>query len=197
MITERDREIINFIYDIGFITIEQAGKLFFSESKVSYDLARRRLKKIATSSDYIKRFSNTETKQIIYIPKDSKLKKLSKHNILLIDYLAELKSLGADIEKIEVEKDLGGVIPDALISFTFGGYRYYQLLEVQLRHDYVDINRFNKVLTDILSVTNNVLPSIVIIQNTNKDYSIDNKTDMKVIRLNTALDDVVKVLLED
>ena len=71
------------------------------------------------------------------------------------------------------------------------------MLEVQLRHDYVDINRFNKVLTDILSVTNNVLPSIVIIQNTNKDYSIDNKTDMKVIRLNTALDDVVKVLLED
>lgn len=197
MITERDREIINFIYDIGFITIEQAGKLFFSESKVSYDLARRRLKKIATSSDYIKRFSNTETKQIIYIPKDSKLKKLSKHNILLIDYLAELKGVGVDLEKIEIEKNFNGVIPDALISFTFGGYRYYQLLEVQLRHDYVDINRFNKVLTDILSVTNNVLPSIVVIQNTNKDYSKDNKTDMKVIRLNTALDDVVKVLLEE
>lgn len=197
MITERDREIINFIYDIGFITIEQAGKLFFSESKVSYDLARRRLKKIAISSDYIKRFTNTETKQIIYIPKDSKLKKLSKHNILLIDYLAELKAVGADLEKIEIEKNFDGVIPDALISFTFNGYRYYQLLEVQLRHDYVDINRFNKVLTDILSVTNNVLPTVVIIQDTNKDYSIDNKTDMRVIRLNTALDNVVKVLLED
>ncbi len=195
MITDRDREIINFIHDIGFITIEQAGKLFFNESKVSYDLARRRLKKIAEGSDYIKRFTNNETRQVIYITKESKLKKLSKHDILVIDYLAELKSLGADIEKIEVEKDFGGIIPDALISFTFNGYRYYQLLEVQLRHDYVDINRFNKVEDVILLVTNNVLPSIVIIQNTNKDYSKDNKTGMDIVQLRTSLDDVAKVLI--
>lgn len=195
MITDRDREIINFIYSIGFITIEQCGKIFYSNSKVSYDLARRRLKKIAEGGDYIKRFTNNETRQVIYTPKDSKLKKLSKHDILVIDYLAELKSLGADIEKIEIEKDLGGVIPDALISFVFNGYRYYQLLEVQLRHDYVDINRFNKVETDILLATNNVLPSIIIIQNTNKDYSKDNKTDMDIVQLRTSLDDVAKVLI--
>lgn len=195
MITDRDREIINFIYDIGFITIEQAGKIFYSGSKVSYDLARRRLKKISESSDYIKKFTNSETRQIIYIPKESKLKKLSKHDILVIDYLAELKSLGADIERIEVEKDFGGVIPDALISFTFNGYRYYQLLEVELRHDYVDINRFILIIDKILKETNNVLPSIVIIQNTNKDYSKDSRTDMAIMQLKTSLEDVAKVLI--
>lgn len=195
MITDRDREIINFIYDIGFITIEQAGKIFYSDSKVSYDLARRRLKKIATSVDYIKRFTNGETRQVIYVPKESRLKKLSKHDILVIDYLAELKSLGANIERIEVEKDFGGVIPDALISFTFGGYRYYQLLEVELRHDYVDINRFTLIIDKILRETNNVLPSIIIIQNTNKDYSKDNKIDMNIVQLKTSLEDVAKVLI--
>ena len=195
MITDRDREIINFIHDVGFITIEQCGKIFYANSKVSYDLARRRLKKIAESGDYIKRFINGETRQVIYVPKDSKLKKLSKHDILVIDYLAALKSLGADIEKIELEKDLGGVIPDALISFRFNGYRYYQLLEVQLRHDYVDINRFNKVEDVILAATNNVLPVIVIIQNTNKDYSKDNKTGMDIVQLRISLDDVAKVLI--
>ena len=195
MITDRDREIINFIYDIGFITIEQAGKIFYSDSKVSYDLARRRLKKIATSSDYIKRFTNGETRQVIYVPKESKLKKLSKHDILVIDYLAELKSLGADIERIEVEKDFGGVIPDAMISFIFGGYRYYQLLEVELRHGYVDVNRFILIIDKILRETNNVLPSIIIIQNTNKDYSKDNKTDMNIVQLKTSLEDVAKVLI--
>lgn len=195
MITDRDREIINFIYDIGFITIEQCGKIFYSDSKVSYDLARRRLKKIAEGSDYIKRFTNGETKQVIYIPKESRLKKLSKHDILVVDYLAELKSLGANIERIEIEKDFNGVIPDALISFIFNGYRYYQILEVELRHDYVDINRFILIIDKILQETNNVLPLIVIIQNTNKDYSKDNKTDMNIVQLKTSLEDVAKVLI--
>ncbi|WP_305153823.1 hypothetical protein [uncultured Clostridium sp.] len=195
MITDRDREIINFIYKIGFITIEQAGKIFYTDSKVSYDLARRRLKKISITSDYIKRFTNPETRQIIYIPKNSKLKKLSKHSILIIDYLAALKLLGADIEKVEIEKDFGGVIPDALISFNFNGYRYYQLLEVELRHDYVNCNRFNKIITNILEETNNVLPTIIIIQNTNKDYLKDNKTDMEIVQLKTSLEDIAKVLI--
>ena len=106
-----------------------------------------------------------------------------------------IKSLGADIERIEVEKDFGGVIPDALISFTFNGYRYYQLLEVELRHDYVDINRFILIIDKILKETNNVLPSIVIIQNTNKDYSKDSRTDMAIMQLKTSLEDVAKVLI--
>lgn len=195
MITERDREIINFIYDIGFITIPQAGKLFYTDSHINYDLARRRLKKIVNQDLYIKAFRNIETKQIIYIPKESKTKRISKHDILVIDYLSELKSLGCNIEKVEIEKDFGGIIPDAFIVFTFNGYRYYQLLEVQLRHDYVDINRFRGVMDKILSLTNNTTPNVVIIQDTNKDYSVDNKTVMDIIQLKTHLDDIAKVLM--
>lgn len=195
MITERDREIINFCNDIGFITISQCGKLFFTDSHIGYDLARNRLKKIVKQDLYLKSFRNIETKQVIYIPKESKVKRISKHDILVIDYLAELKSLGADIELVEVEKEFNGVIPDAFIKFTFNGYRYYQLLEVELRHDYVDINRFSKVMDKILVETNNTLPNVVIIQDTNKDYSKENKTDMDVVQLKVHLGDVAKVLL--
>ena len=195
MITDRDRDIINFIYDIGFLTIEQAGKLFFTDSKVPYDLARNRLKKLVKQDLYIKAIRNTETKQLLYVPKESKLKRVSKHDLLVLDYLAELKCLGCEIEAVEVEKDLGGIIPDAYIKFIFNGYRYHQLLEIELRHDYVDINRFNKVKDKILQETNNILPTIVIVQDTNKDYSIDNKTDMEVVQLRTNLNDIAKVLL--
>ena len=46
MITDRDREIINFIDKIGFSTINHIADLFFNDNSFSYDLARRRLKKI-------------------------------------------------------------------------------------------------------------------------------------------------------
>lgn len=195
MITERDREIINFIYDIGFITIAQAGKLFYTESHISYDLARNRLKKIVRQDLYIKSFRNIETKQVIYVPKESRIKRVSKHDILVIDYLSELKSLGCEIEKVEIERDFGGVVPDAYIKFIFNGYRYHQLLEIQLRHDYVDINRYNKVKDKILEETNNIIPNLVIVQDTNKDYSNENKTDMEIVQLKTHLEDIAKVLL--
>ena len=195
MITDRDRDIINFIYDIGFITIDQAGKLFFTDSKVPYDLARNRLKKLVKQDLYIKAIRNTETKQLLYVPKESKLKRVSKHDLLVLDYLAELKCLGCEVETVEVEKDFGGIIPDAYVRFIFNGYRYHQLLEIELRHDYVDINRFNKVKDKIIQETNNILPTIVIVQDTNKDYSADNKTDMEVVQLRTNLNDVAKVLL--
>lgn len=195
MITERDREIINFIYDIGFVTIEQAGKLFFTDSKVSYDLARNRLKKLVRQDLYIKAIRNTETKQLLYVPKESKLKRVSKHDLLVLDYLAELKCLGCEIETVELEKDFGGVIPDCYIKFVFNGYRYHQLLEIQLRHDYVDINRFNKVKDKILEETNNVLPNIIVIQNTNKDYNLDNKTGFDVVQVRVDFGEIAKVLL--
>lgn len=195
MITERDREIINFIYDIGFVTIEQAGKLFFTDSKVSYDLARNRLKKLVRQDLYIKAIRNTETKQLLYVPKESKLKRVSKHDLLILDYLAELKCLGCEIETVELEKDFGGVIPDAYVKFVFNGYRYHQLLEIQLRHDYVDINRFNKVKDKILEETNNVLPNIIVIQNTNKDYNLDNKTGFDVVQVRVDFGEIAKVLL--
>ena len=195
MITDRDRDIINFIYDIGFITIEQTGKLFFTDSKVPYDLARNRLKKLVKQDLYIKAIRNTETKQLLYVPKESKLKRVSKHDLLVLDYLAELKCLGCEVETVEVEKDFGGIIPDAYVRFVFNGYRYHQLLEIELRHDYVDINRFNKVKDKIIQETNNILPTIVIIQDTNKDYSVDNKTDMETVQLRTNLNDIAKVLL--
>ncbi len=195
MITNRDREIINFIYDFGFITIEQCSKIFFSESVSAYDLARRRLKKIAENNNYIKSKLNSETKQLIYIPKQSAIKGVSKHDLLVIDYLAKLNSMGADIENCFIEKNYDGVIPDALLIFKLGGYRFYQLIEAQLRHDIVNINRYVRVMDKILLDTNNVIPKIVIIQDTKKDYAKDNNIYMEVLQLKTNLEDIAKVLV--
>lgn len=195
MITKRDREIINFIEKYGFLTIEQAAKIFFN-TKSGYDLSRRRLKKIEESADYIKAIKNTETNQLVYMNTESKIRRVSKHDLLVMDYIANLVEFGADFENIEVEKNFNNeVIADAFLKFKLGDYRYFQLLEIQLRHDYVDVNRYNSVMQEILKETNNIIPTLIIVQNTNHNYNKENETDMEIVQLDTELTDIAKTVI--
>ena len=150
MITDRDIKIINFIYDFKFITISQCGDIFFPNNKSKYDGARHRLKKIEKTKRYIKHIFNEETKEKIYIPIGSKEKKIKMHRIKLIDYIAALSSIGAKIKTIEIEPNFNNIKPDAYITFVFDKKLFHQLIEIELRHDYVDVNRFKPVLGYIL-----------------------------------------------
>jgi hypothetical protein len=211
MITERDRQIINFIEKIGFASINQIAKLFFKNSKIGYDLARRRLKSIKDNATYLKAIRNFETNELIYLPLNSTRKKISKHNLAVIDYLCELKSLDCDIKSIEIEKHFGSVIPDAFICFRFNGYIMYQLLEIELRHDFVDVSRYQKVLKEILKETNNngvaIIPSIVIVQNTNHDYVkeyedycrknlVSNDERFSIYKIDSDMSEIAKIFIE-
>jgi len=194
MITERDRDIINFIDNIGFSTINHIAQLFFTSSKVGYDLARRRLKKIKDGANYIKSIKNSETNEIVYLPYDSNKKRISKHDLMVIDYLCNLKKVGCDIETVELEKQYNDIIPDAYVTVLFDGCRYYQLLEIELRHDYVDVNRYVKVMDLIIKDSNNRLPDLIIVQDTKHDYSKDNKTEFIIHQMYTDMNDIAKVL---
>lgn len=192
MITDRDREIVNFIDLIGFATINQIAIIFFTEANYRYDLARKRLRKIS-KENYIKSLRNSETNELIYIPATSKKKKVSIHDVTAVSYLAELKQLGAEIVQVQLVPQFDNVIPDALICFNHEGYRYWQLLEVEIRHDVVDTKRFLPVMDLILKATNNVIPKLVILQNTNKDYQAENK-DLDIVQLKLDLKGIWKVL---
>lgn len=197
MITERDKDIINFIESMGFSSIKNIADMFFTNNRYRYDSARKRLKILSEKNGYIKCFQNSDTKELIYVPTESKLKRVSLHNIKVLDYLCNLKLLGCNVEHVELEPVFESIKPDAYICFEFNSYKYYQLLEVQMRHDYVDINRFNKqsVIDEIYKKTNNVLPRIVIIQDTQKDYNENNNTPFDVVQLYTSMEDVAKVLI--
>lgn len=196
MITQRDREIIDFIDKIGFATIKHISNMYFTNNRYGYDSARKRLKKINETGEYIKCFKNMETNELVYVPYDSKLKRVSMHNIKVLDYLCNLKVLGCHIKETELEPVFDTIKPDAYVSFEFDGYLYCQLIEVQMRHDYVDIKRFKKdeVIKSIFEKTKDICPRIIIIQDTNKDYEQENDTQFKIIQLYTDLRDVAKVL---
>ena len=195
MITDRDREIIDHIYQFEFATINQIAKIFCRDQKFGYDIARRRLKKIITQGDYMKSIRNSETNELIFVPIDSKIKKISKHDVLLMNYYTELIGLGVEIEVFEKEKQFKNMFVDAFCVLKFGGYRLYQLVEIQLRHDFVDMTRFKDAVPSIVSNTSNYYPKIVIVQDTKHDYSNENETEMEVVMLKTDLKDIAKVLL--
>lgn len=197
MITERDRDIINFIETIGFASIKNIADMFFTDCRYSYDLSRKRLKKIYECGRYIKKFNNLETNEIVYIPINSKIKNVSVHSMRVLEYVCKLKGLGCEISEVEFEPVFGSVKPDAYIRFKFNGYIYFELLEIQLRHDFVNIDKFKKedTIESVLNRTNDVYPKIIIVQNTKKDYNKNNDSDFEIVQLDLSMNDIAKVLM--
>lgn len=197
MMTDRDRDIIKFIESIGFASIKNISDMFFGDCRYGYDLSRKRLKKIYDCEKYIRKFVNKETNEIIYTPIDSKVKNISIHNMKVLEYVCKLKGLGCDISEVEFEPVFGSIKPDAYIKFKFNGYIYFELLEMELRHDFVDLKRLKKqdVIDSILERTGDVYPKIIIVQDTRKDYNRDNQSDFEIVQLDCSLKDIAKVLI--
>ena len=194
MITDRDREIINFIDKIGFSTINHIADLFFKDNNFSYDLARRRLKKIRDNGNYLRSVYCSEVNKLIYTPIDSKKISIKVHDIKLVDYLIKLKKLGCILKEFEMFPKFYSVIPDMFVRFEFDGYEYYQLVELQLRHENVDVNRLSKEdnIKSILTRCDNTLPTLVVIQDTRYDYS-NLDTPYDIIKINTDMSNIGKI----
>lgn len=197
MLTPRDREIISFIDSVGWATINNISDLFFTNNKFSYDLARKRLKKIKEYGEYIKNFQNQETNETVYIPYNSNKKKVSIHDIMVLNYVCKLKLIGCNVEKIELEPTFNNIKPDALIQCTINGYRFPQLIEMQIRHSLINLDRYNNqgVMDSILDKTNNTIPQLIIIQDTKINYKDNNPTCMDIIQMDTSMYDIGKVLM--
>ena len=74
---------------------------------------------------------------------------------------------------------------------------YFELLAIQLRHDYVNISKFKKedTINAILDRTNDVYPKVIIVQDTKKDYNKDNDSDFEIVQLDLSMNDIAKVLM--
>lgn len=132
MLKERDLRIIRHIEEYGFITIKQAYKIFFTDRRCGYDLARRRLAKLVEQGhmngymDYL----STNPEKIFYI-KD-KYKMPSKHTLLIMDSYAEMVNLGANVLHFKREQrwDKTDRRSDGYAIFIMGDYLYEIFVEV-------------------------------------------------------------------
>lgn len=128
MLTERDREILTWVENYKAISINQASILFFNNT---YEGARRRLKQLE-EMNHLQHYNINDTKEKIYYYD----KKLSKHDLLILDFIATLKKYNCELLEYKYQPQyLGGKIrPDAFIVFKKDNLVYFILLEVDLHH---------------------------------------------------------------
>lgn len=128
MLTDRDLEILEWIDKYKAISVEQARYIFF---KGSYEAARRRLS-ILEKDKIIKSYISRTTKQKVYYID----KKISDHDLYILDYLKELKKLNCEIIDIKLKPQYldGLIVPDAFVKFKYSKYTFNTLLEVDFAH---------------------------------------------------------------
>lgn len=128
MLTDRDLEILNWINKYRAISIEQCQWIFFNGS---YESARRRLS-ILEKDKVIKSYISRATKQKVYYID----KKISDHDLYILDYIKELKKNGCNLVEIKIKPQYlkGIMIADAFVKFKFFKYTFNTILEVDFQH---------------------------------------------------------------
>lgn len=162
MLTDRDRQVLRHIEDHKAITIKQAQKLFFK----NYESARRRLKQLENMG-LLHSYENKISDEKVYYSE----KKISSHDLLVLDFYAELVFQGAAIRQFRKQpKFLNDLIRgDAFIEFLYENNLYYIILEVDLTHftSSSKMQLYEKLYKEgtLQKECRGVFPSVVIMKN--------------------------------
>lgn len=168
ILTKRDKGILKFIEEFGSITINQCSKIFFKDCKRNYYQARRRLK-LLSDSGYLKRFRKDMRSESVYYLE----KRLSVHDLKVLDVYAEFINLGTKIKCFKQEY----VIPtgeknyraDAVIEFDYKGYWNTILIEVDYTHftsqkKLIDIYNSNYFQEKYKKYDDDIFPTVIILR---------------------------------
>ena len=128
MLLDRDKEVLIFLEKYNAITISLAQYMLFNGS---YESARRRLKQLEDRSLIKSYLSKAKKEKIYYLNR-----KVSDHNVYILDYLKELKRLKCNLLEVKFQPQYlkGNIIPDAYVRFKYDGDIYITLLEVDYTH---------------------------------------------------------------
>lgn len=128
MLTQRDKDVLKWIENYKAISVPQATQLFFNNL---YDSCRKRLK-VLEDMEVLKSYKSKLTNEKVYYTE----KKLKDHDLLVYDFIKEVKKAGGEIRKIQLQprylKQL--IRPDAYIEFTLDNNLYFIILEVDYTH---------------------------------------------------------------
>lgn len=168
-LTKRDKNILKFIEEYKSLTIKQCSQLFFNNCKESYYQARKRLKLLA-DNHYLKRYRKDMRSETVYYMD----KKLSCHDLKVIDVYACLKTIGVDIKTFEREYviNCGGKEYRADGFFEFiccDGYFHLLLVEIDDTHftslnKLLDIYNSNYFQDKYKNLDDNLFPNVIIIR---------------------------------
>lgn len=125
VLTERDKEIIQFLKDFKVATTTTISQIYFNSS---IRPCQRRLK-FLSEYGYIKSHQeNVITEKIHYV----KRKPINlKHALILSQFVAQLKINNIEILKYKVPYKIGNVIADAFMALKIGNTNRIFFIEVE------------------------------------------------------------------
>lgn len=203
-ITDRDQAILRYIEEFKSITIEQCRRIFCNEQKRGDVIARRRLNRLL-SYKKIKMDRDKVTNQNVYYM-DSKL---SFHDLLVMDYYSELKSLGANILYFKIKKEWMDktIISDAFCCFNIDNKIFFDIIEVNKTH-FPDLDKYkklystsepqefcNKVYQSLGGNDIDIIPRFILIDNVQHKEDPFINQDVEVIQLDFNLSQIAKLFL--
>lgn len=130
-ITDTDQKVLNFVEKFGSITISQAQKMFYNTQKYGYDIARRRMRKLVLNNKLKVSRDLSGNENVYYMEK-----KLSYHDLLALDYHAELINRGAKVLFFKPRQYWmnNTCISDAYCCYTLGNKVFFNIVEVVRTH---------------------------------------------------------------
>lgn len=140
-ITDKDQKVLNFVEKYGSITISQAQKMFYNTQKYGYDIARRRMRKLVDHGKLKVNRDQTGNENVYYIDR-----KLSYHDLLVLDFYAELVYNGAKIVYFkQCQRWMDGrCISDAYTCYLVGNKVFFNIVEVVQTHG-VDVKKYKEL----------------------------------------------------
>lgn len=135
MIMYRDLQAVEFLEEYKVASTSTLCEVFYPSLRV----CQRRLKALHDGG-YINHCQvDIRSEQIHYTKKP----KFIKHPLLVTEFYRELHK-AADIAHFKIEVSLGDIRPDAIFGYTIIGKNYIGLLEVELSHKGLDLDKYEK-----------------------------------------------------
>ncbi len=201
LITDRDQKILRYMEEYKYGTIEQLKKVFCTHQDSGYNIIRRRMTEIH-KCDYIKIERDKNTNKLIYVWNEKKLNLPTRHRMLVLDVMANLYVLGAEIQQFDIEKMWmdGKIRSDAFTVFTANGnsnkHRYQYFVEVHLSNNPHNLEKYDSLYESGEVQTylgRNTYPRVLLV--TDRRFNINLKYT-KVVTFNTRLDGFLGISLD-
>lgn len=175
MITERDKNIINFLKEVSVADTKSISILFFNSG---LRRCQQRLK-LLCDNRYIKSFREDVHSQYIYYI--NRKPKNWRHKIIFSRMLAALELRGINVIKYKTPLKINKVIADGFIAINVKGINKIYLVEVDITK-YFDLNKYlDLYYSREWKQYFPVMPSILCISN--KRIDTHERLDIKTCKL--------------
>jgi len=204
-ITERDNRLIKEWFEpYKYATVGILEKVFFP-SDYGYTVCRKRLLELL-KEDYIKCVKDETNNKNIYIYNENKISNPSYHRLVLLNLLAEIRYLGFNVERFEIEKSWcnNKYKSDAFLQFTVDnlgdekGKRCYFFVEVQTSNNHHRLEKYDEIYStgevqNYLAKDKTFYPKVLIVSD--RHFNNVSLQNTKVLQVKTNLKSLCSIIL--